>query len=213
MHYLNDYLTIGSPESEECQHNMAVMSECCRRLGVPLKLEKMEGPTTCLEFLGLTLDTCQMEARLSEAKVEALMSELDRWQARRRCRKRELLSLIGQLAHACKIIRVGRIFLRRLISLATRAKRLYHWLHMSQDARLDIAWWIVFLPAWNRKAMMNRAQLNSLPTIIIASDASGSWGCGAFWDNAWFQLPWTEEWTPWSIAAKELIPIVLACAI
>ncbi len=84
---------------------------------------------------------------------------------------------------------------------------------MSQDARFDIAWWIVFLPAWNRKAMMNRAQLDSSPTIIIASDASGSWGCGAFWDNAWFQLPWTEEWTPWSIAAKELIPIVLACTI
>ncbi len=132
MHYLDDYLTIGSPESEECQHNMAVMSECCRRLGVPLKLEKMEGPTTCLEFLGITLDTCRMEARLSEARVEALMSELDR-QARRRCRKRELLSLISQLAHTCKIVRVGRIFLRRLISLATRAKRLYHWLHMSQD--------------------------------------------------------------------------------
>ncbi len=53
MHYLDDYLTIGSPESEECQHNMAVMSECCRRLGVPLKLEKIEGPTSCLSSWGL----------------------------------------------------------------------------------------------------------------------------------------------------------------
>ncbi len=35
MHYLDDYLTISSG-SDECLHNMAVMSECCSRLGVPL---------------------------------------------------------------------------------------------------------------------------------------------------------------------------------
>ncbi len=45
LNFISTILTIGSPESEECQYNMAVMSECCRRLGVPLKLEKMEDPT------------------------------------------------------------------------------------------------------------------------------------------------------------------------
>ncbi len=40
MHYLDNYLTIGSPGSDECLHNMAVMTECCSRLGV---LEEGEG--------------------------------------------------------------------------------------------------------------------------------------------------------------------------
>ena len=51
---------------------------------------------------------------------------------------------------------------------------------------------------------------SQLPEIVFASDASGKWGCGASWQESWLQLPWTA---PVSIAAKELILIVLACAV
>ncbi len=79
--------------------------------------------------------------------------------------------------------------------------------------RLDIAWWIVFLPTWNHKSMITGAQVEGKPTVVIASDASGSWGCGAWWNSAWFQVAWTEEWASVSIAAKELIILVLASAV
>ncbi len=55
--------------------------------------------------------------------------------------------------------------------------------------------------------------MEGTPTVVISSDASGSWGCGAWWNSAWFQVAWTEEWASVSIAAKELIPIVSACAV
>ena len=52
------------------------------------------------------------------------------------------------------------------------------------------------------------------PTVFLTSDASGKWGCGAWWNSCWFQLAWsdtacTEEV---NIAMKELIPIVIAAA-
>lgn len=50
-------------------------------------------------------------------------------------------------------------------------------------------------------------------TVTIASDAAGSWGCGVWWNSAWFQAEWNEEWVSVSIVAKELIPIVLARAV
>lgn len=45
----------------------------------------------------------------------------------------------------------------------------------------------------------------------MASDASGSWGCGAWFDNHWFQVKWDETSLQLPIAVKELLPIVLAC--
>ena len=44
--------------------------------------------------------------------------------------------------------------------------------------------------------------------ITITSDASGSWGCGAFWKSKWFHFPWPSSLQGLPIATKELIPIV-----
>ena len=46
--------------------------------------------------------------------------------------------------------------------------------------------------------------------VSMWSDASGSWGCGAVWNNRWLQVSWLEvpEFVKAPIAAKELLPIV-----
>ena len=45
------------------------------------------------------------------------------------------------------------------------------------------------------------------------SDASGSFGCGAIWGDRWLQLKWPPSFATVVIAPKELIPVVMACAI
>ena len=37
-------------------------------------------------------------------------------------------------------------------------------------------------------------------------------GCGAWHNTSWFQVPWDNRAGNLSIAAKELVPIILACA-
>ena len=44
------------------------------------------------------------------------------------------------------------------------------------------------------------------------TDASG-WGCGGHWGDEWFQLEWPHEWREKSIAVKEMVPVVIACAV
>ena len=66
LHYLDDFLILGPPTSNVCQQQLDAVKQVCNALGVPLALEKVEGPTTCLSFLGITLDTVNMEARLPE---------------------------------------------------------------------------------------------------------------------------------------------------
>ena len=49
--------------------------------------------------------------------------------------------------------------------------------------------------------------------MVLTSDASGSWGCGAFTSTGqWFQLALPDSWQEVHITMKELLPIVLAAA-
>ena len=52
-----------------------------------------------------------------------------------------------------------------------------------------------------------------MPYIEIQSDASGSFGCGAWTGDLWLQLQWPEGISNWSIAAKELVPIVIVALV
>ena len=55
-----------------------------------------------------------------------------------------LLSLITKLAFATQAVPAGRLFIRHLITLSTKAKMLHHHLHFNSDAQVDIAWWQEF---------------------------------------------------------------------
>ena len=47
----------------------------------------------------------------------------------------------------------------------------------------------------------------------FTSDASGSWGYEAWYNNSWFSLPWTESCTSLHITVKEMTPIIIAAII
>ena len=42
----------------------------CEKLEVPVAVQKLKGPSTCLTFLGLELDTKTQEIRMPEEKLE-----------------------------------------------------------------------------------------------------------------------------------------------
>ena len=61
LHYLDDFLTMGQPGTSVCQINLNLPIKICRMLGIPLAIEKVDGPATMLDFLGILLETEQME--------------------------------------------------------------------------------------------------------------------------------------------------------
>ena len=117
FHYLDDYIVLGPPDSSRCERDLNVLREVCGELEVPLASHKCEGPTTRLTFLGIEIDTTRGLLRLPAEKLGRLRSLLQEWGDRKVCVRRELESLIGILNHACKVIRPGRSFLRRMIDL------------------------------------------------------------------------------------------------
>ena len=190
---------------------MALMHETCEQAGLPLEPSKTQGPSDKLTFLGIELDSTAMEIRLPEDKLVHALETLAQWQVRKRaCRKRDLLSLIGVLSHASKVVRSSRIFLRRLINLSTTVEDPSHFIRLNAEAKSDIEWWFQLIRRWNSHAMLPPPLMQ---TFTLVSNASGSWGCGAFWGRDWFHLPWNNALQDTHISTKELAPIVLAAAI
>ncbi len=110
------------------------------------------------------------------------------------------------------MVRAGRTFVRRLIDLSTTAKRLDHFVRLSTEARSDIEWWWRFCETWNGVRVL-LGHPEARVSKVVATDASGSWGCGACWSNHWFRMQWQEETQESHITYKELVPIVLAVTV
>ena len=89
LHYLDNFLILGPPASNVCQQRLDAVKQVCDMLGVPLALEKVEGPTTCLSFLGITLDTVNMEARLPEEKLQRIQLLVTEWLDKKKLRNAE----------------------------------------------------------------------------------------------------------------------------
>ena len=212
LHYLDDFLTLGPPASNICQQNLNIIQKVCGSLGIPLALEKIEGPATILTFLGITLDTTNMEARLPKDKINRIRQLITSWLGKKKATKREILSLVGLLQHATKVIRCGRTFVSRMYSAAARIKELDHFTRLNKEFRSDLWWWHTFMENWNGLSLLRLKASEIAPNIYIQTDASGSWGCGAYFNGRWFQLQWSSDWLPSSIMAKEMVPIMLSCA-
>ena len=213
LHYLDDFIIIAPPDSPQCALALAILKAECKRLGVPIAAHKTEGPSTLITFLGILIDTISGLLRLPADKLCRLQSLLREWGDRKACSRKELESLVGLLNHACKVVRSGRSFLRRMLDLL-------HSVHhppnsktpirLNRGFRSDLAWWATFVEGWNGISFLPPP--SHLPRTEMTTDASGSWGCGAWHGKSWFQLQWGQKSQYLGIAQKELLPIVLACA-
>ena len=139
-HYIDNFVAVGAPGSLEYGATLAVLKEMYRCLGMPLDPGKEEGPAQVLPFLGVELDTVQYEVGLLQAKLKELMEKVRRWRIMKSCTKMELLPIIGHLSPACRAVRAGRSFLRRLIDLSMTVKQLERRIRLNVAARADLEW-------------------------------------------------------------------------
>ena len=213
-HYLDDFILLGPAGTNLCTRDVEMVLDTFQELGVPVAENKLVGPSTCITFLGIEIDSVRMKLRLPEDKLERVKTLVAEWRGQRSCRKRELESLIGHLSHACKVVRPGRRVLSGMIQLLAIAKKPFHYIRLNEAFRGDLEWWHAFLGQWNGVSMLFEVQAQN-PQIEIWSDASGGWGCAAIWDGQWFQIQWSDfpNFADTMIAAKELLPIVVAAAV
>ena len=81
------------------------------------------------------------------------------------------------------------------------------YIYVSTDLRSDLTWLRIFARHWNGTALViphNEKQFE------FTSDPSGFWGSGAWYENYWFNVPWTKTCKLLHITVKEMVPLVIA---
>ena len=209
VHYVDDFLfAFPASDGDLAKHMMDSAIEMAARLGIPFADEKAEGPTTKLTFLGIELDTVAMEARLSGSRLQEFTEMLAGWESAGAAGRTvdDLASLIGKLDWACRVIRVGRPFKRRLLE-ALKWHRKRHAagtakLTLSEQAQGDIAWWRALAKDWNGVGLLYEIEWSNAErkgaVWYVHTDACNT-GYGAVHNGRWFR----GEWTPAQLRAAQ----------
>ncbi len=217
VHYADDFLVYGPPGVGlgSCQWMLIKFQELCAELGVPLAAEKTEGPVSSIVFLGLEIDAVRQLVCIPQDKLLKLRGVVDRACLAKKMNLRRLQSIIGSLSFVTRAIPPGRAFLRRLINLTRGLRKPWHRVRITREAHLDLVMWQRFLHSCNGAAIFQDQVWEDNSEFQLFTDASGSQGCGGYFQGAWFQAKWPEHIVAASpsIAWMEFFPIVVAVSI
>ena len=115
-HYLDDFLVLSAPGSDEGKRSLEKLLSGTQRLVSQLQRRRFRA-LPWITFLGIEVDSDALVLRLPQAKLWALKEQLVSQRGRRSCTKSELHSLAGYLQHACKVVRPGITFLSTVFEL------------------------------------------------------------------------------------------------
>ena len=189
MHYVDDYLA-GAASRQACQRDFDTILARFRHLGVPVAVDKLVPPSTTVPFLGITLDTVAMEARLSQDRLDEMKTVLRAFIDRKSCNKKDLQRLVGKLSFAARVAQPGRVFISSALEQLRETSD--EQAPISDSLRLDLQWWLQFLEKWNGVSLIPNETWAHAHTLRVWTDASRQ-GYGAVCGADWISIPWTDQ--------------------
>ena len=112
VNYLDDFLVLGHTK-EEAQLAQNIVIKTLRYLGFYISWAKVTPPSKICRYLGLDIDSIEMELRLPKDKLEKLIVSVNNFKDKSSISKQELESLGGLLSHCSHVVDGGRIHSRR----------------------------------------------------------------------------------------------------
>ena len=211
---LDDFLSIDSSKIN-AERSMAILTMIFNSLNIPLSHHKTAGPATTIDYLGITLDSTSMEARLPPDKLKRNRDFLAVFKTKDNCTKRELLSLLGHLNYAARVVPAGRTFVARLLQAANAVACLWHTVTITTQCKEDVDMWLCLLKHWNGISLFLDSEFTDARDLQIYT-SFGRHGFGGY--NArtgqYFYGAWNSHvpdfvFEQCSTALLELYPLVV----
>jgi len=212
--FYDDHLTASPPTGKPplSQSAEAVSQRfdlACDLLGITMKPEKREGPTTRIVFLGIILDSVTMSASLPQDKIDKLLGMVRSFLTMSSILRKQIERLQGLQNFACQVVRQGRAFVSRLTGLIKAAERdTLVRIKLSEQARLDLQWWERFLSQFNGVSFFLELEWSRVEDMRLAVDAC-AYGAGGFWHHRWYAVRFDASFS--SQCIREMIALVTAC--
>ena len=189
------------------------MLDTCAHAGFPVQPSKVTLPSTEVKFLGISINTTTRTLSIDKARLDEVIDLVSQLLSLRSVTKRRLLSVIGKLAFASRVVRTGRAFLGRLIGATKTVKYLHFSVKITAAVRADLQWWRDSVQSHNGVAMIPPPWSDS-SALNVYTDASGL-GMGGYYHPEWFSTPYLaslSDATSYSINWRELYAAVTALA-
>jgi len=209
-HILDDFIFDGPKDSDLCSRYLAQFLKLADIINLPIKHSKTVLPSTCVIAHGIEIDTGCMTLRLPQEKLIKISLALERVGRKHTIQLRELQSILGLLSWACLVVKPGRPFLRRLITLTKGLSNNRHYVTMNKEARSDLHAWAVFIKSYNGVSVFPSVSWSSNKSLQLFTDASSSFGCAGVYGKKWFQISWDSPYLSSEITLLELHAIVVA---
>ena len=188
VNYFDDFLAVAS-DFATCMNVQRELTTLLRFLGFHVSFDKLVHPATTVTYLGIEIDSVEMEFRLPEGKLSKLMELLDLVLKRKRISKKELESLGGSLSHCAHVVRGGKVFCKGVYSLykiLVQSNRKF--INIPDWVRSDLLWWRKLCTTFNGRSKLVKDQH---PSPMI-SDASFK-GFGVFFGSDWCAGTWCND--------------------
>lgn len=204
--YIDDFIGINK------NYNKAVtefnhLSELFKNLGVQEATHKAIAPCREITWLGLQFDTINLVLRMPQSKIKATMELLrDNWLLKQKATRKHLQQLLGRLLHISYAVKPARLFVSRMLE-TLRSAPAVGYVSLSTDFKLDVNWFLQFLPVYNGIHMMVQTRADFY--IEVDSCLSGCGGiCGKLYYHS--QFPDYIMELNLNICQKEMLNILVA---
>jgi hypothetical protein len=205
--YIDDFLVVVGKSYEDCNRALHCLLQLVRQLGFYVSYDKVVGPTQHITFLGLEINTKDCTLSLGADKLSKLEHQLRQFAARKRASLRQLQQLAGILNYACKAVRGGKFFLRRVLDAMLPLKQQRHKARLSAEVKKDLHWWLTYLRTFNGTVYFD--ETSKVHVWVDACNVSAGAFCGGDWQYTVFQCD-VPAATGLHINYKEVIAAVSA---
>jgi hypothetical protein len=147
LSYIDDFLGAEATASQADQAFRRAI-QLAGELGLQLAEDKSTPPTTAITWIGVLFDTVAMEMSIPPAVLVATRELVVEWSGRTRATRHDLQVLLGRLFHAAKCSPPARLFVGRMLHTLRQAP-LQGTTPLSDSFRLDLQWFVEFLPTYN----------------------------------------------------------------
>ena len=185
INYLDDFLVIAN-DAETCKAHRDIVTSTIELLGFLVAWNKVTEPSTVATFLGISIDTVNMELSLPLEKVDKLKNFLTTLLEKDAATKKELERVGGLVSHCSYVVRGGRTFSRRIFDLAASYTRHSRSIPLNDAIKADFQWWLSFCTSFNGRACIIR----DTHPVPLYSDSSFT-GFGAWMGCDWFYGLWS----------------------
>ncbi|XP_048578945.1 uncharacterized protein LOC125560706 [Nematostella vectensis] len=183
--YIDDFYGAAMPDVSQDEFNR--MNSVFDELGLAASAAKDVLPCYCMTCLGVEIDTLDMTLTVPQFRVTELQGELNEWLTRTLYSKRDLQRLLGKLSFITSCIRPGRVYMCRLLNALRAISSRHSKLHVDDELRADIHWWLYLLRHYNGVSVIP-SNITVANPELFASDACLT-GCGAVCFGEYFRCP------------------------